>query len=155
MVCTVTISGQYTYYIYFLLPKDDRNTKTISITFSFWVKDIVIYHFCNLQNKILNFIPAIIQNVPCRWNSTYNLSRNEKFVFMNIARANKLRLPIHLMNTKPHAYEHLKKLTLINLTIYLIKKINSTMNIQLWLRNYCTIWCNTIKLKLDADGSFF
>jgi hypothetical protein len=42
--------------------------------------------------------------------STYELSRNEQFVFMNIARTNKLRLPIHIANTEPRAYEHFNKL---------------------------------------------
>jgi hypothetical protein len=47
------------------------------------------------------------------------LSKNEQFVFTNIARPFKLRLPIHLTNIKPRAYEHFNNLTLTNLTIYL------------------------------------
>jgi hypothetical protein len=39
-------------------------------------------------------------------NSTYELSRNEQFVFTNVARANKLRLSIHLANTETRVYEH-------------------------------------------------
>jgi hypothetical protein len=41
---------------------------------------------------------------------------------MNIARTDKLRLPVHLTDTEPRAYEHFNKLTLTNLTIYLMKK---------------------------------
>jgi hypothetical protein len=54
--------------------------------------------------------------------STYKLSRNEQFVFTNIARTNKLRPPVHLADTELRAYEYFNKLTLINLTIYLMKK---------------------------------
>jgi hypothetical protein len=57
-----------------------------------------------------------------RRTSTYELSRNEQFIFTSIAQTDKLRLPIYLMNTEPRAYEHLNKLTLTNLTIYLMKK---------------------------------
>jgi hypothetical protein len=32
----------------------------------------------------------------------------------------KLLIPIHLMNTEPRTYEHFNKLTLTNLTIYLV-----------------------------------
>jgi sRNA-binding regulator protein Hfq len=53
--------------------------------------------------------------------STYELFRNEQFIFTNIARTNKLLLPIHLTNTEPRAYQHFNKLTLRNLTIYLTK----------------------------------
>jgi hypothetical protein len=41
---------------------------------------------------------------------------------MNMVRATKLQLSIHLMNTEPHAYESFNKLTLINLMIYPSKK---------------------------------
>jgi hypothetical protein len=41
---------------------------------------------------------------------------------MNTARTNKLRPPIHSTNTAPRACEHFNKLTLTNLTIYLMKK---------------------------------
>jgi hypothetical protein len=56
--------------------------------------------------------------------SAYKLSRNEEFLFVNIAQTNKLWLPIHLLNTEPCAYEHVNKLTLINWMIYLMKKLN-------------------------------
>jgi hypothetical protein len=42
-------------------------------------------------------------------NSTYELSRNEQFVFTNIARTNTFRLKIHLRNTEPRVYEHFNK----------------------------------------------
>jgi hypothetical protein len=65
-------------------------------------------------------------------NSTYELSKNEKFLFMNIARTNKLRLQMQLTNIKPRAYEHCNKLTLTNLTKYYEKNIFNlrTFNIQ-------------------------
>jgi hypothetical protein len=44
-----------------------------------------------------------------RRTSTYELSRNEEFVFTNIAGTNKLRPLIHLTNTEPRAYEHFNK----------------------------------------------
>jgi hypothetical protein len=57
-----------------------------------------------------------------RRTSTYELSRNEQFVFTHIVRANELRLPIHLTHTEPHVYRHFSKLTLTSLTIYFMKK---------------------------------
>jgi hypothetical protein len=67
-----------------------------------------------------------------RRTSTYELPRNEQFVFTNIAWTNKLRLPIHLANTEPGAYEHFNKLTLTNLIIsYEKNKFNlRTFNLQ-------------------------
>lgn len=41
--------------------------------------------------------------------STYKLSRNEQFIFMKIARTNRLRLPIHLMEAEPCTYEQSNK----------------------------------------------
>jgi hypothetical protein len=55
-----------------------------------------------------------------------NLQETEQFVFTNIARTNKLRLPIHLMNTEPRPYKHFNTLTLTNLTIYLAWEKNLT-----------------------------
>jgi hypothetical protein len=37
-----------------------------------------------------------------RWASTYELPRNEQFIFTNIVWTNKLWLPIDLINTEPH-----------------------------------------------------
>jgi hypothetical protein len=53
---------------------------------------------------------------------TYELPRKEQFLFANIARINKLRLSVHLMYTEHRVYKHLKKLTLTNIMIHLIKK---------------------------------
>jgi hypothetical protein len=55
---------------------------------------------------------ACITVILHRWTSTYELSRNEQFVFMNIVWTNKLQLPTHLTNTGPCAYEHCNKLTI-------------------------------------------
>jgi hypothetical protein len=64
--------------------------------------------------------------------------KNQLLVFTNIARTNKLLLPIHFTNTEPRAYEHFNKLVLTNLTIYLIKnKFNfRTFNLQTLLKEH-------------------
>jgi hypothetical protein len=58
--------------------------------------------------------------------SIYELSRNEQFVFTNIARTNKLRLPIHLASTEPRAYKRFYNLTSKNLTISVMKNVNTS-----------------------------
>jgi hypothetical protein len=55
-----------------------------------------------------------------RWTPTYEFSRNQQFIFTNIAQTNKLRVPIHLANTDPCIY------ILTNSMIYVMKRINST-----------------------------
>lgn len=45
----------------------------------------------------------------------YEFSRNEQFIFTNIAQTNKPWLQIDLTNSEPHAYEHFNKLTLTSL----------------------------------------
>jgi hypothetical protein len=51
-----------------------------------------------------------------------NFQETNNSYLRNIARTNKLRLPIHLTNTEFRAQEHVNKLTLTNLTIYLTNK---------------------------------
>jgi hypothetical protein len=46
-----------------------------------------------------------------RRTSAYELSRKEQLVFMNIARTNKLRLPLQLTDTEPQAYEYIVRCT--------------------------------------------
>jgi hypothetical protein len=69
---------------------------------------------------------SIYNQIVYRRTSTYKLSRYEQFVFTNIARTNKLRLPIHLTNTEPSAYEHFKKWTLTNIKNIFYEKKSST-----------------------------
>jgi hypothetical protein len=56
----------------------------------------------------------------------YELSRNEQFIFTNIAQTNKLWLPFDLTNSEPHAYEHVNK---FNDVSYEKNKFNLTKHI--------------------------
>jgi hypothetical protein len=60
-----------------------------------------------------------------RRTSTFGLSRNEQFLFTNIARSHKLRFPIHLTNTGPLACEYFDKLTLTNFKDIVTDLINA------------------------------
>jgi hypothetical protein len=62
------------------------------------------YHFFSVQNDL---------SPTCRPNSTYELSRNEQFVFNNIAQINTVRLAINLADTDPRACEHSNKFNCI------------------------------------------
>jgi hypothetical protein len=48
-----------------MLLDGSTDTKIISLMFLFVARNIATPHFCDLQNKILNFTPAFI------WNATY------------------------------------------------------------------------------------
>jgi hypothetical protein len=56
----------------------------------------------------------------------YLSSHTGEPLLTNIAGANKSRLPDHLTSTEHRAYEQFNKLTLKNVKIYLMEKINST-----------------------------
>jgi hypothetical protein len=86
--------------------------------------------------------------------SSYELSTNEKLVFTNIARTNELLLSIHLTNPEPRAYEHNNKLTLTNLTIYLMKrKLIQLINIQLTNPHYvCKLGFACIMFQREVRG---
>jgi hypothetical protein len=71
-----------------------------------------------------------------RQNFADELSRNKQFAFTNIVRTNKLRPPIHLVNTEPCAYEHFNKLISTDLMLYLTEKnkfIVRTFNLHTFL----------------------
>jgi hypothetical protein len=55
---------------------------------------------------------------------------DNSYTYINTELNNRFRLPIHLTNRKPHAYEHFNKLTLWNLTIYVMNKYIQRNNVQ-------------------------
>jgi hypothetical protein len=87
-----TISGRYTFYIKFL-PLEGSTKSRVSL---FLARDIAIYHFCDHQNKFLNFIPALI------WNDMHTHTHTHthniiSFLKMKIHGVNKFRSHWYLL----------------------------------------------------------
>jgi hypothetical protein len=85
-----------------------------------------------------------------RRTTTYEPSRNNKLEFMNMARTNKLLFPIYLTNREPRVYEYFNKLTLTNLTIYLIK-INSSCEHSTYKHISKNTLCSQVGIRLQSE----